>query len=151
MSLQIETHTVLICIRPPARFEFVQLLVLYRLRQSAHHDSRPIAIGSWVSRAQAGKISSIMSGATILYVFAALVALSIACYALSPKGDNQTSVLLSHSLVLQPDSPVSRVWRFTSILTLVSMYLMWMLTYIAQLHPLVAPKIPNENYSKSGF
>ncbi|CCG81539.1 Predicted protein [Taphrina deformans PYCC 5710] len=74
-----------------------------------------------------------MSGYTILVVFAILVGLSGACYILSPKGDNQT------------------VWRMTSILTLVSMYLMWMLTYVAQLHPLVAPRIPNEHIVKSGY
>lgn len=37
----------------------------------------------------------------------------------------------------------------TSILTLVSMYLMWMLTYIAQLHPLVAPRKANEHIAGS--
>ncbi|BFZ54933.1 H(+)-transporting V0 sector ATPase subunit e [Savitreella phatthalungensis] len=74
-----------------------------------------------------------MSGFTIVIVFAAVVGLSIGCYLFSPKGDNQT------------------VWRFTSILTLVSMYLMWMITYLAQLHPLVAPRKANESYGKSAF
>lgn len=91
-----------------------------------------------------------MSGATILIVFAALVGLCIACYGLSPKGDNQTLGAILQ-IALQASLPFLSVWRFTSILTLVSMYLMWMLTYIAQLHPLVAPKIPNEHYAKSGF
>ncbi|ORY82605.1 ATPase, V0 complex, subunit E1/e2 [Protomyces lactucae-debilis] len=72
-----------------------------------------------------------MSGLTVLLVAAVIAALCAVCYVFSPKGDNQT------------------VWRMTSILTLVSMYLMWMLTYMAQLHPLVAPRKANEHYQKS--
>ncbi|KAI9298933.1 hypothetical protein K502DRAFT_345592 [Neoconidiobolus thromboides FSU 785] len=32
------------------------------------------------------------------------------------------------------------LFRTMSIMTLVSMYLMWSITYLAQLHPLIAPR-----------
>ncbi|KEZ46492.1 hypothetical protein SAPIO_CDS0832 [Scedosporium apiospermum] len=32
------------------------------------------------------------------------------------------------------------VWRSSLILAIVSCYLMWAITYLAQLHPLVAPR-----------
>ncbi|QLG71379.1 hypothetical protein HG535_0B04210 [Zygotorulaspora mrakii] len=32
------------------------------------------------------------------------------------------------------------VWRSTVILTLAMMFLMWAITYLSQLHPLVAPR-----------
>ncbi|KAH7120939.1 ATPase, V0 complex, subunit E1/e2 [Dendryphion nanum] len=39
----------------------------------------------------------------------------------SPKGENQT------------------IWRSTLLLSAVSMYLMWVITFLAQLHPLISP------------
>ncbi|KAF2002287.1 hypothetical protein P154DRAFT_521106 [Amniculicola lignicola CBS 123094] len=56
--------------------------------------------------------------------FIGLIVLAIvvgAAWFLSPKGENQT------------------IWRSTLILSAVSMYLMWAITFIAQLHPLISP------------
>lgn len=44
--------------------------------------------------------------------------------------NNQISGILTHS----------SVWRSTVILTLAMVYLMWAITYLAQLHPLVQPR-----------
>ncbi|KAF3393967.1 V-type proton ATPase subunit e, partial [Penicillium rolfsii] len=51
-----------------------------------------------------------------------IVALSLAAWFFSPKGENQT------------------VWRSTLILSIVSCYLMWAIVFMSQLHPLIAPK-----------
>ncbi|PSN69477.1 hypothetical protein BS50DRAFT_633218 [Corynespora cassiicola Philippines] len=56
--------------------------------------------------------------------FIGLVVVAIFCGAawfLSPKGENQT------------------VWRSTLLLSAVSMYIMWAITFLAQLHPLINP------------
>ncbi|KAL4797026.1 ATPase, V0 complex, subunit E1/e2 [Aspergillus venezuelensis] len=51
-----------------------------------------------------------------------IVAAAVAAWVFSPKGDNQT------------------LWRSTLILSLASCYLMWAITFLAQWHPLIAPK-----------
>ncbi|CAI7597977.1 unnamed protein product [Penicillium viridicatum] len=51
-----------------------------------------------------------------------IIALSTAAWFLSPKGDNQT------------------LFRSTLILTFVSCYLMWAIVFLAQWHPLIAPR-----------
>ncbi|KAF8446554.1 ATPase, V0 complex, subunit E1/e2, partial [Kalaharituber pfeilii] len=54
-----------------------------------------------------------------------LVVVSILCvlsYLFAPKGENQT------------------IWRSSLILAFSAMYLMWAITLLAQLHPLVAPR-----------
>ncbi|KAL4931279.1 ATPase, V0 complex, subunit E1/e2 [Aspergillus undulatus] len=51
-----------------------------------------------------------------------VVAAAVAAWVFSPKGDNQT------------------LWRSTLILSLASCYLMWAITFLAQWHPLIAPK-----------
>ncbi|CAM1511118.1 Fc.00g086310.m01.CDS01 [Cosmosporella sp. VM-42] len=51
-----------------------------------------------------------------------IAALCVASWFLSPKGENQV------------------LWRSSLILAIVSCYLMWALTFLAQLHPLIAPK-----------
>lgn len=73
-----------------------------------------------------------------------------AAWFLSPKGENQVYVphthpplQISHGLVVlrnQLLTPLSRLWRSSLILAIVSCYLMWAITFLAQLHPLVAPK-----------
>ena len=68
-----------------------------------------------------------MSGWNIIGVAIAVAILCGLCYALSPKGENQTYALSSVLKLHNTDE--ARVWRMTSILTLVSMYLMWMITY----------------------
>ncbi|KAI7899750.1 ATP synthase subunit H-domain-containing protein [Cokeromyces recurvatus] len=63
-----------------------------------------------------------MSGYTIIWAF---FGVSIACalaYFLTPKGNEQTVI------------------RTVIIMSLVCCYLMWTITYLAQLHPLIYPK-----------
>ncbi|KAK9457265.1 ATP synthase subunit H-domain-containing protein [Dipodascopsis uninucleata] len=61
------------------------------------------------------------SGAEVLYVLIAVVGVSVASWFLTPKGDSQTVV------------------RSSIILTLAMCYIMWALTYLSQLHPLIQP------------
>ncbi|KAG0051431.1 H(+)-transporting V0 sector ATPase subunit e [Gryganskiella cystojenkinii] len=63
-----------------------------------------------------------MGGLLIIFVLAIVVALSAASYLFTPRGPNQT------------------VTRTALIMTLVSCYLMWAITYLAQLHPLIQPR-----------
>ncbi|KAI0875232.1 ATPase, V0 complex, subunit E1/e2 [Hypoxylon argillaceum] len=58
-------------------------------------------------------------------VFIGLVivaAMCVAAWFLSPKGENQTT------------------WRSSLIIAFVSCYLMWFITFMAQLHPLIEPR-----------
>ncbi|ORZ05970.1 ATP synthase subunit H-domain-containing protein [Lobosporangium transversale] len=63
-----------------------------------------------------------MGGLLIVFVFAVVVALSSASYLFTPRGPNQTVI------------------RTALIMTLVSCFLMWSITYLAQLHPLMRPR-----------
>ncbi|KAA8893502.1 ATPase, V0 complex, subunit E1/e2, partial [Sphaerosporella brunnea] len=51
-----------------------------------------------------------------------VVAASVAAYVFAPKGENQT------------------VWRSSLCLAFAACYMMWVLTLLAQLHPLIAPR-----------
>ncbi|KAI8656672.1 H(+)-transporting V0 sector ATPase subunit e [Fusarium solani] len=51
-----------------------------------------------------------------------IAALCVASWFLAPKGENQV------------------LWRSSLILAIVSCYLMWAITFMAQLHPLIAPR-----------
>ncbi|KAJ5175951.1 V-type proton ATPase subunit e [Penicillium canariense] len=62
------------------------------------------------------------SGWSLFVGLIIIVAASLAAWFFSPKGENQT------------------VWRSTLILSFVSCYLMWAIVFLAQLHPLIAPK-----------
>ncbi|KAK9376844.1 ATPase, V0 complex, subunit E1/e2 [Lipomyces chichibuensis] len=61
------------------------------------------------------------SGAAVIYILLLVVGLSLVTWFVTPKGDNQT------------------VWRSSIILTLTMCYLMWAITYLSQLHPLIQP------------
>ncbi|KAI5800752.1 ATP synthase subunit H-domain-containing protein [Pyronema domesticum] len=64
-----------------------------------------------------------MANGTSIFVGFVIVAIaSVLAYFFSPKGENQT------------------IWRSSLILAFVAMYLMWALTLLAQLHPLIAPR-----------
>lgn len=63
------------------------------------------------------------NGWSILIGLIVVVALSAAAYFFSPKGENQT------------------VWRSTLILSFASCYIMWAITFMAQWHPLIEPKM----------
>ncbi|KAE8147455.1 ATPase, V0 complex, subunit E1/e2 [Aspergillus avenaceus] len=54
-----------------------------------------------------------------------IVIASVAAWIFSPKGENQT------------------LWRSTLVLSFVSCYLMWAITFLAQWHPLITPKRSN--------
>ncbi|CCC67259.1 hypothetical protein NCAS_0A07010 [Naumovozyma castellii] len=62
-----------------------------------------------------------MSFYTVVAVFIVVAALSAGFWVVAPKKD-QT------------------VWRSTVILSLAMMFLMWAITYLCQLHPLVVPR-----------
>ncbi|KAK3805948.1 MAG: ATPase, V0 complex, subunit E1/e2 [Linnemannia elongata] len=75
-----------------------------------------------------------MGGLFIFFVLAVVVALSAASYLFTPRGPNQTVI------------------RTALIMTLVSCYLMWAITYLAQLNPLLQPRHskirpPSEHHS----
>ncbi|KAJ2898852.1 hypothetical protein MKZ38_003611 [Zalerion maritima] len=67
------------------------------------------------------------------------------------KSDNATTSAIWIALVIcaglsvvvwfaSPKGPDRLVWRSVLIGSIICMYLMWMITYMAQLHPLIAPK-----------
>ncbi|CAI4058390.1 hypothetical protein SUVZ_03G0570 [Saccharomyces uvarum] len=58
---------------------------------------------------------------TVVGVFIVVSTMSVLFWIMAPK-NNQT------------------VWRSTVILTLAMMFLMWAITFLSQLHPLVAPR-----------
>ncbi|CEL01456.1 ATPase, V0 complex, subunit E1/e2 [Aspergillus pseudodeflectus] len=62
------------------------------------------------------------NGWSLLIGLIVVVAAGVAAWLFSPKGENQT------------------VWRSTIILSLASCYLMWAITFLAQWHPLIAPR-----------
>ncbi|SCV04912.1 LANO_0G14158g1_1 [Lachancea nothofagi CBS 11611] len=62
-----------------------------------------------------------MSSYTVLVAFFAVALASVIFWFVAPK-ENRT------------------VWRSTVILSMAMMFLMWAFTYLAQLHPLVAPR-----------
>ncbi|KAI8887958.1 hypothetical protein K501DRAFT_211072 [Backusella circina FSU 941] len=63
-----------------------------------------------------------MSGYNIIWAFIGIAVASAGAYVLTPKGNNQTVI------------------RTVIIMSLVCCYLMWAITYLAQLHPLIYPK-----------
>ncbi|EAU38187.1 conserved hypothetical protein [Aspergillus terreus NIH2624] len=62
------------------------------------------------------------SGWSLIIGLIIIVVASVLAWIFSPKGDNQT------------------LWRSTLILSFVSCYLMWAITFMAQWHPLIVPK-----------
>lgn len=41
--------------------------------------------------------------------------------------------------ILLADLAANRVWRSTLVLSAAAMYIMWAITFLAQLHPLISP------------
>jgi len=64
-----------------------------------------------------------MSGYNPLFVLVIVAALMLTSWVFTPKGQNQTVI------------------RTSSLLALACCYILWMVTYMAQLHPLIAPVI----------
>ncbi|KAH8681407.1 ATP synthase subunit H-domain-containing protein [Xylariales sp. PMI_506] len=63
-------------------------------------------------------------GGSVFIGLAVVVAMCAAAWFFSPKGENQTT------------------WRSSLIIAFIACYLMWFVTFMAQLHPLIAPKNP---------
>lgn len=63
------------------------------------------------------------NGWSLLIGLVVIVALSVGAYFLSPKGENQT------------------IWRSSLILSFASCYIMWAITFLAQWHPLIEPRM----------
>jgi len=68
------------------------------------------------------KPPAIMSGYIVIYVLAVILGLGIIGWFATPKGNQQTLI------------------RTMILLSLTCCYLMWAITYLAQLHPIIAPK-----------
>ena len=62
------------------------------------------------------------NGYSIFVGLVVIVALCLASWFFSPKGENQV------------------LWRSSLILTIISCYLMWAITFLAQLNPLIEPR-----------
>ncbi|EXM02523.1 V-type H+-transporting ATPase subunit H [Fusarium odoratissimum NRRL 54006] len=72
---------------------------------------------------QTRSTTSIMAqGYAVFIGLVVIAALCVASWFLAPKGENQV------------------LWRSSAILAIVSCYLMWAITFLAQLHPLIAPR-----------
>ncbi|EIW84236.1 hypothetical protein CONPUDRAFT_119929 [Coniophora puteana RWD-64-598 SS2] len=52
--------------------------------------------------------------------------------------------LMVCSFLFVPKGPQQTLYRTSLMLALGSCYLMWMITYLAQLHPLIAPQMKVE-------
>lgn len=61
-------------------------------------------------------------GYSIFIGLVVVIAMSVAAWFLAPKGENQTT------------------WRSSLIIAFAACYLMWFITFMAQLHPLIAPR-----------
>lgn len=81
---------------------------------------------------------------SIFVGLAVIVVLCAASWFLAPKGQNQVFVVP----VPTPSPPTGvplttatcRLWRSSLILSIVSCFLMWAITFLAQLNPLIVPK-----------
>ncbi|KAF1819676.1 uncharacterized protein K489DRAFT_434388 [Dissoconium aciculare CBS 342.82] len=62
------------------------------------------------------------NGWSLIISIIVIVAICVAAWFFSPKGENQT------------------IWRSTVILSVVSCWLMWAITFLAQWHPLIVPE-----------
>ncbi|KJY02474.1 Vacuolar ATP synthase subunit e like protein [Zymoseptoria brevis] len=62
------------------------------------------------------------NGWTLIISIIVVVAIAMAAWFFSPKGENQT------------------VWRSSIILSVASCWLMWAITFLAQWHPLIVPE-----------
>ncbi|KAI0908442.1 NAD binding domain of 6-phosphogluconate dehydrogenase-domain-containing protein [Ustulina deusta] len=76
------------------------------------------------------KLIAMAQGYSILIGLVIVAAMCVGAWFLSPKGENQTT------------------WRSSLIIAFISCYLMWFITFMAQLHPLIEPRRVN---IKEGF
>jgi V-type H+-transporting ATPase subunit e len=71
-----------------------------------------------------------------LFVFVVVLGLMAAAWTFTPKGQNQTYASSDPTSATLVDCFV-RLIRSSVLLTLTCCYLMWMVTYLAQVHPLI--------------
>ncbi|KAH6659711.1 ATP synthase subunit H-domain-containing protein [Truncatella angustata] len=64
-------------------------------------------------------------GGSVFLGLVVVAAMCVGAWFFSPKGENQTT------------------WRSSLIIAFIACYLMWFITFMAQLNPLIAPKNPN--------
>ncbi|KAI0405005.1 ATP synthase subunit H-domain-containing protein [Xylaria palmicola] len=109
----------------------------YPTLKTSRQPTRPISalyISHWYTEPpKPGPQFELIAMAQGYSVFIGLVVVAAMCVAawfLSPKGENQTT------------------WRSSLIIAFVSCYLMWFVTFMAQLHPLIEPRRSN---IKEGF
>ncbi|KAL2140036.1 hypothetical protein VTI28DRAFT_4313 [Corynascus sepedonium] len=62
------------------------------------------------------------NGWSVIIGLVICVAMAVAAWSFSPKGENQV------------------LWRSSIILSIASCFLMWAITFLAQLHPLIEPR-----------
>ncbi|KAK3990096.1 vacuolar ATPase [Cladorrhinum sp. PSN332] len=62
------------------------------------------------------------NGWSVIIGLVIIIGMSVAAWVFSPKGENQV------------------LWRSSLILAFVSCYLMWAITFLAQLNPLIEPR-----------
>lgn len=72
------------------------------------------------------------NGWSLIIGLVIIVALSAGAWYLSPKGENQT------------------IWRSTLILSFASCYIMWAITFLAQWHPLIEPRMATLRHGYAG-
>lgn len=91
-----------------------------------------------------------MSGYNVLFVLVIVAALGITSWVLAPKGANQTCAFpVFQRGCAETETTGFRLIRTSSLLALACCYLMWMLTYMAQLHPLISThRLPSKNPKK---
>ncbi|KAI1170468.1 NAD binding domain of 6-phosphogluconate dehydrogenase-domain-containing protein [Nemania sp. FL0916] len=76
------------------------------------------------------QIETMAQGYSVFIGLVVVAALCVGAWFLSPKGENQTT------------------WRSSLIIAFISCYLMWFVTFMAQLHPLIEPR---RTTVKAGF
>lgn len=93
------------------------------------------------------------SGLPVLAVLALVIALMFVGWLATPKGPQQTCVITVSACRLEElilDALSNRLVRTGIILALTCCYLMWMVTYMAQLHPIIGeccPVVPTDESS----
>lgn len=92
---------------------------------------------------------------SVLIGLVVVIAMCVAAWFFSPKGENQVYVCPSALAFFLPppflESPIHThksplgkkpysLWRSSLILSIVSCFLMWAITFLSQLHPLIEPR-----------